>query len=243
MTYQKTSKRAVVFCMGLLVAGMAQAGVIYQDTFSTDGSLAGRPVEIGTGTWIGHSNLQTTGGVALPAADGPGKNALLAFTPEVGKVYTLSANVNAVSGSWLGIGFVSDTALNIVGNEFFHDYVDTPAPWMYVVPNDNVQTFFGPHTGGVAGYVGVGSSGGTMAVELDTTGSDWVAKYLFDGATLRTYTFSGSLNITHVGFGGNPVSSQEVDNFSLTVIPEPATLGLVAVMGGAVLFIRRRLMM
>ena len=34
-----------------------------------------------------------------------------------------------------------------------------------------------------------------------------------------------------------------MDHFSLTAIPEPATLGLVTAFGGAVLFIRRRLQM
>ncbi|QBG46574.1 PEP-CTERM sorting domain-containing protein [Verrucomicrobia bacterium S94] len=38
------------------------------------------------------------------------------------------------------------------------------------------------------------------------------------------------------------MKSIEVDNFSVEVIPEPATLGLVAMFGGAVLFIRRRFM-
>lgn len=242
MTYQKTNKRVVVFCTGLLVAGLAQSTVIYQDAFSADGSLAGRAVETGTGTWIGHSDLQTSGGMALPAATNPGKNALLAFTPETGKIYTLSADVNAISGSWLALGFVSDTAATIIGNELFYDYVDTAAPWMYVVPAGNVQTFGGPHTGDIAGFTGVGSSG-TMEIRLDTTGSNWEATYFFKGALLRTKTFSGSLNITHVAFGGNPVSTQEVDNFSLTVIPEPATLGLLVAMSGALLFVRRQMMM
>ena len=35
----------------------------------------------------------------------------------------------------------------------------------------------------------------------------------------------------------------EMDNFQVDVIPEPATIGLVAAFGGAVLFIRRRFMM
>ncbi|QBG45913.1 PEP-CTERM sorting domain-containing protein [Verrucomicrobia bacterium S94] len=34
-----------------------------------------------------------------------------------------------------------------------------------------------------------------------------------------------------------------VDNFKLEVVPEPGTLGLIAVFGGGVLFIRRRFMM
>ena len=242
MKNRKIGKWIVGLSFGLLIAGMAQADVVYQDTFSVDGTLAGRAVEIGTGVWIGHSDLQTTNGVALPAATSPGKNALLAFTPETGRIYTLSVDINAISNSWAAMGFVSDTAATIAGNEFFYSYVDTEAPWMYVVPAGNVQTFTGPSTGGIGTFAGIGSSG-TMQIELDTTGSDWEATYYFEGTALRTNTFSGSLNITHVGFGGNPVSTQEVDNFSLTVIPEPATLGLVAVMGGALLFIRRHMMM
>ena len=38
-------------------------------------------------------------------------------------------------------------------------------------------------------------------------------------------------------------SNRVVDQFSVTAIPEPATLGLITAMGGAVLFIRRRFMM
>ncbi|VGO13043.1 hypothetical protein PDESU_01597 [Pontiella desulfatans] len=38
-------------------------------------------------------------------------------------------------------------------------------------------------------------------------------------------------------------SNRVVDQFSVTAIPEPATLGLIAGFGGAVLFIRRRFMM
>ncbi len=71
----------------------------------------------------------------------------------------------------------------------------------------------------------------------DTTGPGWV---FFDIDTDGDYTLllpqgtsGGTDNSTAVGFGG----------MTFDTIPEPATLGLVAVFGGAVLFIRRRFML
>ncbi|MCK5924028.1 MAG: hypothetical protein KAG66_24045, partial [Methylococcales bacterium] len=44
----------------------------------------------------------------------------------------------------------------------------------------------------------------------------------------------------HIGFGGT--GQIELDNLVVTQIPEPATLGMVAIYGGSILFIRRKLM-
>jgi hypothetical protein len=202
------------FVLVLVASGSVQASVVFQETFSTDGSLAGNAVETGSGTWIGHANLLVSGGVARPAADGPGKNALLAFTPESGKIYTLSADVSANSGSWVSLGFVADTAATIYGNEYFFNYVDSEAPWMLVQANESVGTFSGPGTAGDQYFAGVGSSG-NMSVVLDTRATNWKATYYFNGSALRTNVFYGTLNITHVGFGGYPTSDLEVDNFVL----------------------------
>lgn len=43
--------------------------------------------------------------------------------------------------------------------------------------------------------------------------------------------------------GTNPADAAQFDHLTVGVIPEPATLGLVAVFGGGILFIRRRFMM
>ncbi len=45
------------------------------------------------------------------------------------------------------------------------------------------------------------------------------------------------------GTWGSATSSVSIDSIGLSVIPEPATLGLVVAMGGGILFIRRRLTM
>jgi len=209
------NKLILIFALSLaLCLRQAAAVTLYQDTFSTDGALAGRAVETGTGNWIGHVNLVASNGVAWSQGNGPGKNGLLAFTPQAGIVYTLSADVTAISGSWVALGFVSDTAGTIFGNEFFYSYVDSPAPWMTVAPNGNVTTFTTASASQT--FIGLGSSG-TVSIVLDTTKNDWVATYYFNGTAIRTNTFSGSLDITHVGFGGYATVTPDlrVDNFQL----------------------------
>ena len=221
MKNRKIGKWIVGLGLGFLIAGMAQASVVYQDTFSMDGTLAGRAVEIGTGNWQTHVDMMTSGGVARPAATGADKVAALAFTPETNMIYTLSADVNAVSNSWVALGFLSETnSTTIAGDGFFYQYVDTESPWMYAQPNGTVATFSGPSAGGYGGFPGTGSNG-TPLVVLDTSGSNWEAIYSFNGNVLRTMIFSGSLNITHVAFGGFPVSIQEVDNFRLEATSAP----------------------
>ena len=52
-----------------------------------------------------------------------------------------------------------------------------------------------------------------------------------------------ALRITSVGDGATFASTIWLDNVSVTTIPEPATLGMVAAFGGGILMVRRKLMM
>lgn len=72
-----------------------------------------------------------------------------------------------------------------------------------------------------------------------------------NGWTQTTYNFtatssSATLRFIDQGLVLNAASStggdQLIDSVSITAIPEPATLGLVAAFGGGIMFIRRRLM-
>jgi hypothetical protein len=201
-------------------------------------------VETGTGNWIAYgTNLVSTGGVALPGATSGGKAALLAFTPQAGMVYTLSADVSAISGSatYLGVGFAANTNGVPLGNELFAGLVDTFAPWEYVGTNGTVAALLGPGGGGYAGFPGKGSSG-TIKIVLDTTGTDWVSTWYFNNAALRTNTYSGALGINYVGFGTGGLLNATVDNFTLDAIPEPATLGLFGILGVVLFLVRRRML-
>jgi hypothetical protein len=66
---------------------------------------------------------------------------------------------------------------------------------------------------------------------------NWTRTY--DSLSAGTYT----VWITNGTRGGSSRSEQGMfDDITLTAIPEPATLGMVAVFGGGILFIRRRFM-
>jgi hypothetical protein len=201
----------------IAAAGLARGVTIYQDTFSTDGVLSGRAVETGTGNWIAYSTLTTSNGVALPGATVNGKDAVLAFTPQAGVVYTLSADISAISGSsYIGVGFAANSVVP-TGNELFANLVDTAAPWTYVVTNGTVATLLGPGGGGYSGFVGKGATG-TIKIVLDTTGTNWVSTWYYNNAALRTNTYSGALTgINYVGFGTGGSLNATVDNFKLDV--------------------------
>ncbi len=73
--------------------------------------------------------------------------------------------------------------------------------------------------------------------------------YWVDGGVRDSFTDFGQLNSVEdiagmvlVTSGGwtTAASSLSIDSMGLSVIPEPATLGMVAVVGGALLFMRRR---
>lgn len=67
---------------------------------------------------------------------------------------------------------------------------------------------------------------------------NWTRSY--DSLAAGTYT----VWITNGRRGGSTRSEQGMfDDITLTAIPEPATLGMVAAFGGGILFIRRRFMM
>jgi hypothetical protein len=198
------------------LTGAVQAEIIYQDTFSTDGSLARRAVEVGNGKWIAYSGLTTANGVALPGATVQGKNALLPFSPKPGMVYTLSADIYVTGGSnFTALGFCAD-ANTPTGYELFMQYIDSPAPWAYVQANGIVATLTGPSGKGFQAAKGLGTSG-TLKIVLDTTGDDWVATWFFNGQVLRTNKFLGDLTINYVGFGA-AVMDTTVDNFKLEAV-------------------------
>ena len=216
-----SSERASAYTIDNIITPLpvTDSYVIYQDTFTTDGSLSGRSVETGFGTlWQAHAEMISSSGVARPAATGAAKVAALPFVPEENRVYTLSADMNAISNSWLALGFLSETNISTVsGDGYFYNHVDEQSPWMYTQPNGNVATFTGPTAGGQEVFAGMGSNG-TLKVELNTSEANWTATWYFNDTALRTNTYSGSLNITHVAFGGSPISVAEVDNFKLEAV-------------------------
>lgn len=107
--------------------------------------------------------------------------------------------------------------------------------------------------GSSSGSGDINISGGTASFSMKPTiGANGAID--FDANNLGTMTITGADEayyqglyaagtLTHGGVGGGVFTENfNVTGSTITAIPEPATLGMVAAFGGAMLFIRRKLM-
>jgi hypothetical protein len=165
-------------------------------------------------------------------------NAFLAFTPESGKIYTLSATLDTPSGpSWAAIGFVegADTT-----TDFWQNITVATVPWILYRSNTNTDSFIGRVDNWTPEDEGDHAGPITMSIVLDTQGAAWTTEWFINGGSVRTETLaSNPTTITHVGLGRESGTSASFDNFSLTAVPEPSAAALLG-LGGLALLRRRR---
>jgi hypothetical protein len=240
-----TIKLLSVLTLGVALAytSVASAAIIYQDNFDRIGILNGSEPTITTEGNQWRSFDWTTDGSAATVSTG-GWMAILPFTPATGNVYTLSASMNptspAGSPSWFALGF---TGRNATDNWFAGD--QSSASIFARVSNNAYPDFYaqGPGTGGI-GNLGSYTDGVAhlYSITLDTTAinsADWTASYSVNGNQVIAPTRLGyNPTINYVGFGADATGGT-IDNFSLTVVPEPSTYALV-VGGIATLLLSRR---
>jgi hypothetical protein len=111
--------------------------------------------------------------------------------------------------------------------------------------------------GSLAGTIVVGdiSNGGTSSVSLGAPALSLLSSF-YTGATpnqssvFLRLSLDGDMDTSteanvryNIETVGGTTSGDLVTSLSITTIPEPATLGMFAVFGGAVMFVRRRFMM
>jgi len=242
-----TFKLLSVLTLGTALAftSVASAAVIYQDDFNRIGVLNGSEPTITTeGNLWNSFNWTTDGSAATVSA--AGWMAILPFTPATGNVYTLSASMNpttpADSSDWFVLGF---TSRNATDNWFTS--TQSSASVAARVSNAEFQDFYfngpGANRFGTLGSYAAGAH--LYSITLDTTAlnsADWTVSYSVDGTQVIAPTALGyNQVIEYVGFASGPAIGGTIDNFSLTVVPEPSTYALV--LGGiaTLLLIRRRI--
>lgn len=235
-----------------LVSTSATAQIIYSHDFSGDGitQLNGATTTTGGGTWSANTIAYTDG--TMGSGEG---SALLPFAPVLNTQYELSMDLTKsdANGDWVGLGFAKDP-LNSAGVDNGGDRLLFlgPAPWMLYREAggaDDVQ-IFEQGTSPVIADTGLYAAGmNTLSILIDTTGdgSSFTADFSINGTSIsggaQPIGFAVD-NLNYVGFTSADDKAgvnTYVDNFQLAQVPEPATLGLVALFGGAMLFIRRHL--
>jgi hypothetical protein len=185
--------------------------------------------------WNADGSIANSGGASANNLS----NAFLPFEPENDLIYTLTVDLNITGGpEWFAMGFTSTAT---VDTGFFSNVTGDGAPWMLVRSSGLGVARSGPGTGGALPTFPTGSPK-TVSIELDTTNADWVATFT-SGSETRTHTYTGldiSDDINFVSFGRFTNNDGTVDNFSLTVIPEPSAATLLGLFGMVAVLRRRR---
>src|SRR5688572_18998224 len=100
----------------MAIASTAPAATIYEHSFGGDAGspLDGVAVDVGSGAWMADPAWRADGSVGIGAADPENTaNAFLPLSVEAGRVYTLTASLEAFNADvfFLAAGFVNNPTL------------------------------------------------------------------------------------------------------------------------------------
>ncbi|MBN2181566.1 MAG: discoidin domain-containing protein [Sedimentisphaerales bacterium] len=221
----------VLACISNSPLSRAAEKIIYFDDFSGTGPLNGTAPDMRPGeqTWIASSVYNASGIVGRETPNGYTYQALLPFSPEAGKVYTLSLDVDprdsADSTTWFALGFTSSGAVeSAAGNDQFYE---SGVGWILHrvtrsrSENDEIQTFLGPGEEGSQSHESKEQGFVTLSVILDARTSRWTVEWFRNGRSIRgPEAFEENPEINYVGFTKFLNTSGAVDNFKLTT-PNP----------------------
>ena len=251
MKRSKTVLALAAVAMVALVASSANAAVIYSDDFSGSGAagLHGTTPDVsppGPGaTWVATSNYKADGSFTAQNV----ATMTLGFTPADGLVYTLDAQIEDLGGgAWAQFGF---------GNGQPTDTLWSGRAWdLLRVAGDtgNAHATVQSGFGGLTYWSDLGllryADDLDVRIVLDTTGGtgNWTATYYAKAGNVGAYTEVRSAvtltdeTIDSIGFstynsGGN---FGKFNSFSLTAVPEPTTMIMLAAGLPALLKLRRR---
>ena len=242
-----------------LIAMGASAAVIQEWNFTENGSgIASTSSETGLATgFFGTDSVASDGAFTVDRANGTAGDVALGTTMNQSTYNSIEISVTLASmsvGSIAGDDFFSVKLRTDVGNTVRADLTAKEQDGF-----DRIR-MTGEAVGGVivdAETMGPITYGITLDLQNDTY-TYWVGTPTSDGSTWasRYANYTGAWDIgdadidavqwavTGFSDGGGTGNELLLDQIKITaeVIPEPATLGMVAAFGGAILFIRRRLM-
>ena len=210
--------------------------VIFYDSFSRQGALAGSTPDQGIAQWTAGQAWQLSGSNAHVTAYS--KLAFLPFQPRSNNIYTVSAVINCTNANptfeWLAVGFANGFATSGAWHT-----ANNPVGWMLLRyqsdTNNQAQAFLGPGSANGAN-VGVYTGPHTLAIVLDTRpamSTNWTFEFKRDGVTVRGPLPYGSTGprISSVGLG-NGSGVGWVDEFRLTSVNDDSIYQVADVASG-----------
>ena len=259
---RKFNFSVLVAAAGAVAAGVvgmagsrACASTIYNDTFArgstgAPAALNGStpaPTDTNHETWSvspTSSPLTTNGTEAVfgaPSTNAPPYAAYLPvnLTGNPG-TYTLSMTLiptaSTTDEDWLAIGFGNTVSGQQINSS------DTEA-WALYRENGQVQSFYGGATsnGVTSSASATPGTADTFTITIDSsTGAGSIADT--GGLVSRTFTLSSTEmgNVNALVIGKFNTATGDAQNLTLTYVPEPATLGLMALGGLGILLVGRK---
>lgn len=238
-----------MICTCVLAAG-APAAVVISDAFAghADGaSLKGTLTDVGDATW--NSGSSSGSGFTFKTGDfaqGAGtKVNWVPYSPATGDIVAVSLTVNLPASGKVVYGFDSANA-----NPIYPNQGTAYNNLLYMeVAQTGAWTLKYRNASGSQGQSGVGSGN----VGALTTGTFYAMALQWDPANLKANAW---INETHVvtdkiisnintspvafaGFGNNGTNGLQIDDFALSVVPEPGTL-ILLFSGAGLAMLRRR---
>ena len=238
-------------------ASSLHASVVYSDSFTVNNAggdtardpgdpLAGTTTEVGGGTWAAHSGVllgqvgaSTDGNVYATSATSASLFAALPVSLNPGDIITLDARIKAFNATgadaWTGIGF-ADAEGTLLSNG---------STWA-IIRQDTSRSDEIVMLGAAGGTSNANKLISTATPGLPDADGYTVVQMTYDsGANTVTLVVNGQTllsdvanlgasapSITHVAFQPfrNTVEGS-IDDWKVTVVPEPSILGLMGVSG------------
>ncbi len=249
--FQSKTTGLAMLALGIGVLQSSAAVLIYDD-FNRDGALHGSTVTTGGLTWTSSANNNTTtanGGQVVG-----GWNAKLAFTPEEDKRYQLTLTVGPTIDQALRLGFANHT-----GGLSQYSYLAEDISNMmwgqigiWYAPGYDIQqhSYYGATVGGAttatAFTLDAGMGNGyvnTIDLFMDTTAGLSSAQFTLKVNGVQKGTWTGNVtNYNSIVFGrgtSDPFNTQ-INDLTLSVIPEPSSLAMFGMTAGILLRRRRK---